>query len=60
VITALAALTSSAVSSYATARSLQDARRQLAVTEQGQVTERFGTATQQLGSSTVDVRFGAV
>nr|BFF04285.1 hypothetical protein GCM10020241_59600 [Streptoalloteichus tenebrarius] len=43
-----------------TAQSLRATRDQIALTEQGQLTDRFGRAVEQLGSEKVDVRLGGV
>jgi hypothetical protein len=45
---------------YFTYRQLQTGREQLAIAQQGQVTERFTRAIDQLGSSQVDVRIGGI
>ena len=44
----------------ATNDQLQTANHQLNITEQGQVTDRYTTATTDLGSSSVDVRLGGI
>jgi Pentapeptide repeats (8 copies) len=59
-VSALAAVATSAVTGYATNKSLDSAREQLEVSQEGQVTDRFGRATEQLGSNAMDVRLGAI
>src|SRR5690242_16271031 len=43
-----------------TGLSMQETRRQNAISEQGQITDRFGKAVEQLGSNTRDVRMGGL
>lgn len=45
---------------YFTYRQLQTSREQLQIAQQGQVTERFTRAVDQLGSPEVDVRIGGI
>ncbi|WP_238161637.1 pentapeptide repeat-containing protein [Kribbella antibiotica] len=62
-ITALAALGSSAATGYAliyTRDSVEAGREQLRLAEQGQTTERFGRAVEQLGHAALDVRVGGI
>ncbi|MFI5734038.1 pentapeptide repeat-containing protein [Kribbella sp. NPDC051587] len=62
-ITALAALGSSAATGYAliyTRDSVEASRQQLRLAEQGQTTERYGRAVEQLGSPALDVRVGGI
>jgi hypothetical protein len=59
-VSALAAVATSAVTAYATNKSLDSAQEQLKVSQEGQVTDRFGRATEQLGSNAMDVRLGAI
>ncbi|MER6581081.1 pentapeptide repeat-containing protein [Nonomuraea sp. NPDC001023] len=62
-ITAVAALGSSATAGFAliyTGDSVQQAREQLKLAEQGQTTERFGRAVEQLGNRALDVRVGGI
>jgi len=62
-VTAVAALGGSAAAGYAliyTGQSIQATRDQLTLVEQGQVTERYGRAVDQLGSSALDIRVGGI
>ena len=43
-----------------TSQSLDATQQQIALTEQGQLTERFGKAVEQLGSDKLDVRLGGI
>jgi hypothetical protein len=45
---------------YFAARQLQTGREQLRVAQEGQVTERFTRAIEQLGSAELDVRLGGI
>ncbi|MEV4054894.1 pentapeptide repeat-containing protein [Amycolatopsis sp. NPDC049688] len=45
---------------YITNQTLDATRRQNAVTEQGQYTDRFGRAVEQLGSDKLDIRLGGI
>lgn len=45
---------------YITNQTLDATRQQNAVTEQGQYTERFGCAIEQLGSDKIDIRLGGI
>lgn len=45
---------------YFTWRQLQSTRRQLSIAEQGQLTERFTRAVDQLGSDRLDLRLGGI
>lgn len=45
---------------YMTSRTLDAARQQTALSEQGQYTDRFGRAVEQLGSEKVDIRLGGI
>lgn len=60
-MTAMAALGSSAAAGYAlvyTRDSVEATRDQVRLVEQGQITERYGRAVEQLGSSSLGVRVG--
>jgi hypothetical protein len=48
------------VGAYYTYRQVQTGRRQLDVAQQGQVTERFTRAIDQLGNENLDVRLGGI
>jgi Pentapeptide repeats (8 copies) len=48
------------VAIYYTARNADTARRTLQLTEQGQVTERYTRAVEQLGSVNLDIRLGGI
>ncbi len=43
-----------------TQQSVQATQDQLAITERGQVSDRFGRAVEQLGADTIDVRLGGI
>ncbi len=43
-----------------TQQSVQATQDQLAITERGQVSDRFGRAVEQLGAKTIDVRLGGI
>jgi hypothetical protein len=45
---------------YFTYRQLQTARDQLQIAQEGQITERFSRAIEQLGSDKVDVQLGGI
>ena len=45
---------------YMTSRALDSARQQTALSEQGQYTDRFGRAVEQLGSEKIDIRLGGI
>ncbi|MEV0177074.1 pentapeptide repeat-containing protein [Streptomyces sp. NPDC050803] len=57
---AVAALLFAGISSIQARDELKNRNRELNISEQGQVTERFTAATEQLGSETVDVRLGGI
>jgi hypothetical protein len=57
VITAVIAAIGALVFNGVTAR---DANRQIELAQQGQITDRYSKAVEQLGSSSVDVRLGGV
>ncbi|KAB1925820.1 pentapeptide repeat-containing protein [Micromonospora noduli] len=59
-LAAIGALVTSALSIYYTGRSVEATQHQVALQEQGQVTDRFARATEQLGSDQVSVRVGAL
>lgn len=60
VISASAALLTVAITGYSTSRSLKATNDQLSIAQQGQVTDRFGRAVEQLGSAAMDVRLGGI
>ncbi|MFK0244617.1 pentapeptide repeat-containing protein [Amycolatopsis azurea] len=45
---------------YVTNRTLDATRQQVAISEQGQYTDRFGKAVEQLGSDKIDIRLGGI
>ncbi|SEF37852.1 Uncharacterized protein YjbI, contains pentapeptide repeats [Amycolatopsis pretoriensis] len=45
---------------YVTSRTLDATRQQTALNEQGQYTDRFGRAVEQLGSEKLDIRLGGI
>ncbi|OLZ51112.1 hypothetical protein BS329_17885 [Amycolatopsis coloradensis] len=45
---------------YVTNRTLDATRQQIAISEQGQYTDRFGKAVEQLGSDKIDIRLGGI
>ncbi|MER5222904.1 pentapeptide repeat-containing protein [Streptomyces flaveus] len=57
---AIAALLFTGISSLQAREELRNRNRELNISEQGQVTERFTAATEQLGSDAVDVRLGGI
>ncbi|MFJ7095893.1 pentapeptide repeat-containing protein [Streptomyces mirabilis] len=57
---AIAALLFTGISSLQAREELRNRNRELNISEQGQVTERFAAATEQLGSDAVDVRLGGI
>jgi hypothetical protein len=62
-VTALAALGSSVAAGYAlvyTRESVEATRDQLGLVEQGQITERYGRAIDQLGSDSIGIRVGGI
>lgn len=59
-LAAVGALLVSAMSIRYTEESVNATQDQLHIAEQGQITERFARAVEQLGSDTVDVRLGGI
>jgi uncharacterized protein YjbI with pentapeptide repeats/membrane protein implicated in regulation of membrane protease activity len=60
VVAAVGALVFNGVSAVATNRQIALSREQAELTRQGQLTDRYGRAVEQLGSGAVDVRLGGV
>jgi hypothetical protein len=59
-LAALHVLSGAGIGAAVTLRQVRIGREQLAVAQQGQLTERFARAIDQLGSTTLDVRLGGI
>ncbi|WP_433288317.1 pentapeptide repeat-containing protein [Micromonospora sp. CA-244673] len=59
-LAAIGALAVSTISIYYTGRSVDATQTQVRIQEQGQITERFARAVEQLGSAQASVRLGAI